>query len=65
MNLDDIFRGNGVEIFLAKPDDFLKIRETLQRIGVASKKDNTLWQSVHILHKQGRYAILHFKERTI
>lgn len=62
MNLDDIFRGNGIEIFLSKPDDFLKIRETLQRIGVASKKDNTLWQSAHILHKQGRYAILHFKE---
>lgn len=59
---EDIFRGNGIEIFLSKPDDFLKIRETLQRIGVASKKDNTLWQSAHILHKQGRYAILHFKE---
>ena len=65
MNTEDIFRGNGIEIFLSKPDDFLKIRETLTRIGVASKKDNTLWQSTHILHKQGRYAIMHFKELFI
>ena len=51
-----------VEIFLEKEDDFLKVRETLSRIGVASKKDKTLYQSCHILHKQGRYFITHFKE---
>ena len=54
---------NMVEIYLNEPDDFLKIKETLGRIGVASKKDhNTLYQSCHILHKQGRYFIVHFKE---
>lgn len=58
----DIFLGHGVEVTLAENDDFLKVRETLTRIGVASKKDNTLYQSCHILHKQGRYAIVHFKE---
>ena len=51
-----------LEVILAEPDDFLKIRETLTRIGVASKKDNKLYQSCHILHKQGRYFIVHFKE---
>ena len=51
-----------VEITLSEADDFLKVRETLTRIGVASKKDNTLYQSCHILHKQGRYFIVHFKE---
>jgi len=51
-----------VEVELKTPDDFLKIRETLSRIGVASRKDNTLYQSCHILHKQGRYFIVHFKE---
>ena len=51
-----------LEVTLAEPDDFLKIRETLTRIGVASKKDNKLYQSCHILHKQGRYFIVHFKE---
>ena len=51
-----------LEVTLAEPDDFLKIRETLTRIGVASKKDNKLFQSCHILHKQGRYFITHFKE---
>ena len=51
-----------VEIILEKEDDFLKVRETLSRIGVASKKDKTLYQSCHILHKQGRYFITHFKE---
>ena len=51
-----------VEIVLEKEDDFLKVRETLSRIGVASKKDRTLYQSCHILHKQGRYFITHFKE---
>jgi hypothetical protein len=52
-----------VEVLLNEPDDFLKIKETLTRIGVASKKEhNTLFQSCHILHKQGRYFIVHFKE---
>lgn len=51
-----------VEISLAKPEDFLKVKETLTRIGVASKKQSKLFQSCHILHKQGRYAIVHFKE---
>ena len=51
-----------IEVLLNQPDDFLKIKETLTRIGVASKKDNTLYQSCHILHKQGRYYIVHFKE---
>jgi hypothetical protein len=49
-------------VHLNKPDDFLKVRETLTRIGVASKKDNKLFQSCHILHKRGKYAIVHFKE---
>jgi hypothetical protein len=53
---------NLVEVRLSNPDDFLKIRETLTRIGVASKKDKNLYQSCHILHKQGRYYIVHFKE---
>lgn len=51
-----------LEITLAEPDDFLKVRETLTRIGVASRKENKLFQSCHILHKQGRYYIVHFKE---
>ena len=51
-----------VECSLAEADDFLKVRETLTRIGVASRKDKTLFQSCHILHKQGRYFIVHFKE---
>ena len=51
-----------LEITLNEPDDFLKVRETLTRIGVASRKDNNLFQSCHILHKQGRYFIVHFKE---
>ena len=51
-----------VEVILTQPDDFLKVRETLTRIGVASKKDKTLFQSCHILHKQGKYYIIHFKE---
>lgn len=59
--MDDIFNGHGVEI---KPtgDNFLKVKETLTRIGVASKTEKKLFQSCHILHKQGRYAIVHFKE---
>ena len=51
-----------IEIKLEDPENFLKVKETLSRIGVASKKDNTLYQSCHILHKQGRYFITHFKE---
>jgi hypothetical protein len=58
----DIFNGLGVEVTLNEPDDFLKVRETLSRIGIPSKKENILYQSCHILHKQGRYAIIHFKE---
>ena len=57
INIEDM-----IECTLAEPDDFLKIRETLTRIGVASRKDKTLFQSCHILHKQGRYFIVHFKE---
>ena len=53
---------NMLEVTLNEPGDFLKIRETLTRIGVASRKDNKLYQSCHILHKQGRYFIVHFKE---
>ena len=60
VNIDEM-----VECTLAEPDDFLKIRETLTRIGVASRKDKTLFQSCHILHKQGRYYIVHFKELFI
>ena len=51
-----------LEILLEDPENFLKVKETLSRIGVASKKDDTLYQSCHILHKQGRYFITHFKE---
>jgi hypothetical protein len=51
-----------LEVTIKQPDDFLKIRETLTRIGVASRKDKTLFQSCHILHKQGKYYITHFKE---
>ena len=53
---------NMLEVNLKEPDDFLKVRETLTRIGVASRKDKKLFQSCHILHKQGRYFIVHFKE---
>jgi pyruvate-formate lyase len=51
-----------VEVVLNEPDDFLKVRETLTRIGVASRKEKKIYQSCHILHKQGRYFIVHFKE---
>ena len=61
----DIFKNLGVEVTFPKEQDFLKIKETLSRIGVASKKNNTLYQSCHILHKQGRYSIFHFKELFI
>jgi len=53
---------NMIEVHLEKEDDFLKVKETLTRIGVASRKDQKLYQSCHILHKQGRYFIVHFKE---
>ena len=57
LNLDEL-----IEVRLKEPDDFLKVKETLSRIGVASKKDKTLYQSCHILHKQGLYYITHFKQ---
>jgi len=59
---EDIFQGLGVEIKLKSEDDFLKVRETLTRMGVSSRKEKKLYQSCHILHKRGRYAIMHFKE---
>ena len=55
-------QGQMLEVVLKEPDDFLKIRETLSRIGVASRKEKKLYQSCHILHKQGKYYIVHFKE---
>ena len=61
----DLFKGVGVELKLPNPDNFLKIKETLTRIGIASKKEKKLYQSCHILHKQGKYAIVHFKELFI
>ena len=51
-----------IEVFLSEPDDFLKVRETLTRIGVASRKEKKIYQSCQILHKQGRYFIVHFKK---
>jgi hypothetical protein len=62
MNSEDIFKGVGVEITLPTDDSFLKIKETLTRIGISARKEKKLFQSCHILHKQGRYSILHFKE---
>ena len=62
MEEDDVFDGLGIEIELKSPEDFLKIRETLTRIGVSSRKEKKLYQSCHILHKRGKYAIMHFKE---
>ena len=66
-NLDelDIFMGVGVEVELNKPSNFLTVIETLTRIGIASKKEKTLYQSCNLLHKQGRYVILSFKELFI
>lgn len=61
-NLDLPFEYHPLEVKLAQPDDFLKVRETLTRIGVASRRSNILFQSCHILHKQGHYFIVHFKE---
>lgn len=57
LNLEDL-----IQVVLNEPDDFLKVKETLSRIGIASKKEKTLYQSCHILHKQGKYYIVHFKE---
>ncbi len=57
LNISDL-----IEVKLVEPDDFLKVKETLTRIGVASKKEKTLYQSCHILHKQGHYYIVHFKQ---
>ena len=57
INISDL-----IEVVLNEPDDFLKVRETLSRMGVSSKKEKILYQSCHILHKQGRYYIVHFKE---
>ena len=51
-----------LEVTLKEPDDFLKVRETLSRIGVASRREKKLWQSCHLLHKKGKYYIVHFKE---
>lgn len=65
MENDDIFSGLGVEIKLKNKEDFLKVKETLTRLGVSSKKEKKLYQSCHILHKRGRYAIMHFKEMFI
>ena len=61
-NLTEWTPNSMLEVVLNEPDDFLKVRETLTRIGVASRKDKKLYQSCHILHKQGRYFIVHFKE---
>ena len=61
----DIFKGVGVEVELPTQDSFLKIKETLTRIGISSRKEKKLYQSCHILHKKGRYSILHFKELFI
>ena len=63
--MEDIFEGLGVEVQLKTEEDFLKVKETLTRIGVSSKQNKKLYQSCHILHKRGRYAIMHFKEMFI
>ena len=59
---DDIFKGVGIEVLLPDNDSFLKIKETLTRIGISSNKDKKLYQSCHILHKKGKYYVVHFKE---
>jgi|TARA_X000001388_G_scaffold72541_1_gene63321 hypothetical protein len=61
-NEEDVFDGLGIEVRLEEEDDFLMVKETLTRMGVSSRKENKLFQSCHILHKRGRYAIMHFKE---
>jgi hypothetical protein len=65
MDNEDIFKGVGIEVALPTEDSFLKVKETLTRIGISSRKEKKLYQSCHILHKKGRYAILHFKELFI
>jgi hypothetical protein len=65
MDNEDIFKGVGIEVVLPTEDSFLKVKETLTRIGISSRKEKKLYQSCHILHKKGRYAILHFKELFI
>jgi|TARA_B110000908_G_C10235717_1_gene443190 hypothetical protein len=65
MDIEDIFKGVGIEVALPTPDSFLKVKETLTRIGISSRKEKKLYQTCHILHKQGRYSILHFKELFI
>jgi hypothetical protein len=60
--MDGLFRGAGLEVTLTKPDSFNIVRESLTRIGVAAVNANILYQSAHILHKQGRYSVVHFKE---
>lgn len=62
MTEENVFHGYGVEIDILNDDNFLKIKETLTRIGIASHKNKELYQSCHILHKRGKYAIVHFKE---
>lgn len=62
---EDIFRGVGIEIELPTQDTFLKVKETLTRIGISARQEKKLFQSCHILHKKGRYSILHFKELFI
>jgi hypothetical protein len=64
-NDEDIFRGLGIEIKLKTEDDFLKVRETLTRMGIISFAKKSLYQSCHILHKRGRYSIFHFKEMFV
>jgi len=59
---NELFKGYGIPVDLKNEDNFLLVKETLSRIGIASKKEKTLWQSVHLLHKRGQYSILHFKE---
>ena len=65
MEQEDIFNGLGVEIKLHSDEDFLKVKETLTRMGISSRKEKKLYQSCHILHKRGRYAIMQFKELFI
>jgi len=65
MDNEDVFNGLGIEVLLEEEDDFLMVKETLTRLGVSSRKENKLFQSCHILHKRGRYAIMHFKELFI
>jgi len=65
MEQEDIFNGLGVEVNLHSDEDFLKVKETLTRMGISSRKEKKLYQSCHILHKRGRYAIMHFKELFI